>query len=198
MASLKILGENSDYLADEAYLDFQSPWIAELIQELFPEKSLTDEEIVTRVFHYVSDAIAHSWDIQQDQVTIGAEAVWRAKHGICYAKANLFAALTRSQGIPTGFCYQRLVLFEESNKFCIHALNAVQLNNRWVRVDARGGKRKPALNLTQDTYVFEVEEALGEVNYAEIYVHPHPTTMQALIQANGSLEMYRENLPEIL
>lgn len=198
MVSFKLLGNDNDYLMDSFYLDFQSPWIEELIQELFPEENLSEEEIVMRVFHYVSDEIAHSWDIQQTEVTQKSEEVWRSKHGICYAKANLFAALTRSQGIPTGFCYQRLVLFEERKKFCIHALNAVQLDNRWVRIDARGGERKPVLDLAKDTYVFEVDEAVGEVNYPEIYVEPHPATMLTLAQASDSLKMYCQSLPEKL
>ena len=56
---------------------------------------------------------------------------------------NLLAALLRSQQIPTGFCYQRLMLFDTPEKgYCIHALNAVYFTslNKWVRLDARGNK----------------------------------------------------------
>ena len=84
-----------------------------------------------------------SWDIQSSRVTCKASDVLYYKEGICYAKANLLAALLRSQGIPTGFCYQRLMLFDTPDKgYCIHALNAVYLAsiNRWIRLDARGNK----------------------------------------------------------
>ncbi len=54
------------------------------------------------------------------------------------------AAILRSQGIPTGFCYQRLMLFDSPEKgYCIHALNAVYIDSlqKWIRIDARGNKK---------------------------------------------------------
>lgn len=56
-------------------------------------------------FEFVRDEISHSWDIQSTIVTCKASEVLQYS----YAKANLLAALLRSQGIPTGFCYQRLM-----------------------------------------------------------------------------------------
>lgn len=48
------------------------------------------------------------------RVTCSASDVLQHRSGICYAKSNLLAALLRKEGIPTRFCYQRLILFEQS------------------------------------------------------------------------------------
>ncbi|WP_308422147.1 hypothetical protein [Pullulanibacillus camelliae] len=56
--------------------------------------------------------MSHSWDIQNSMVTATASEVIQQKHGICYAKTMLLAALLRTQSISVGFCYQRLLLFD--------------------------------------------------------------------------------------
>ena len=58
-------------------------------------------------------------------------------------KAYLLAAILRNLGIPTGFCYQKLILdVEEKPWLVIHGLNAIYLKSvsKWIRVDARGNK----------------------------------------------------------
>ncbi|MFR8010211.1 MAG: transglutaminase domain-containing protein [Clostridia bacterium] len=52
------------------------------------------------IYHFVRDQIKHSWDIQDQRVTIRASDVLREKVGICYAKSNLLAALLRANHIP--------------------------------------------------------------------------------------------------
>jgi len=121
------------------------------INELF-NPSQTEIEKVKVAFEFVRDEISHSWDIQGKRVTCSASDVLTYKEGICYAKSHLVASLLRSQGIPTGFCYQRLMLFDTPEKgYCIHALNAVFLKtlNKWQRLDARGSY------VTGQTYVVD-------------------------------------------
>ena len=92
-------------------------------------------------FEYVRDEISHSWDIQSEKVTRTASEVLKYKEGMCYAKSMLLCALLRSQGIPPGFCYQKLTLGDTPETgYCIHALNVVFIStiNNWIRIDARG------------------------------------------------------------
>ncbi|KIL49239.1 transglutaminase [Jeotgalibacillus soli] len=94
-------------------------------------------------FEYIRDEISHLRDIQGTRVTRKASDVIKYREGICYAKSNVLAALLCSQGIPAGYCYQRLMIFDTPEKgYSIHALNAVFLKevNKWVRLDARGNK----------------------------------------------------------
>ncbi|TLS80196.1 transglutaminase family protein, partial [Photobacterium damselae subsp. damselae] len=68
--------------------------------------------------------------------------VLEAKIGWCYAKSHLFAALTRTNGIPTALCYQYLNCNEyKKDEFSLHGLNAVYLDKYgWYRLDPRGNK----------------------------------------------------------
>lgn len=89
------------------------------------------------------DEVSHSWDIQSKIITKTASEALKEKEGICYSKCNLLAALLRAEGIPAGFCYQRLILGDTIDTgYCIHALNAVYIKSedRWIRLDARGNK----------------------------------------------------------
>ncbi len=54
--------------------------------------------------------IGCSADINGKVVTCKASEVLRYKEGICNAKAHLLATILRANGIPSGFCYQRLIL----------------------------------------------------------------------------------------
>jgi transglutaminase-like putative cysteine protease len=61
--------------------------------------------------------------------------------GLCYAKSHLLAAVLRANGIPAGFCYQRLSRDEPGAPYCLHGLNSVYLPAYgWCPIDARGNK----------------------------------------------------------
>lgn len=132
-----------DYLLELSEINYSNPLIKSKVDELF-NPSQTEIEKAKVAFEFVRDEIFHSWDIEGKRVTCNASDVLTYKEGICYAKSHLLASLLRSQGIPTGFCYQRLMLFDTPEKgYCIHALNAVFLKtlNKWQRLDARGNKQ---------------------------------------------------------
>ena len=191
-----------DYVQATPYVNFTSPQIEELSAELF-DSWQSETEKIRVAFHYVRDEIAHSWDIQNPQITCTATDVFKEKHGICYAKANLLAALLRSQQIPTGFCYQRLMLFDTPEKgYCIHALNAVYVASiqKWIRLDARGNKEgvDAQFSLTEEKLAFPVNEQKGEVDYPIIYTEPHKYTMITLEQATNAMEMYKYHLPQTI
>ncbi len=191
-----------DYLLELNEVNYSHPLIQAKADQLF-NPSQTEIEKAKIVYEFVRDEISHSWDIQSKRMTCQAADVLTYKEGICYAKSNLLAALLRSQGIPTGFCYQRLMLFDTPEKgYCIHALNAVFLQsmNKWIRLDARGNKKgiDAQFSIAKESLAFSIQEAIGEKNYPIIYVAPHPKTIAVLEKHHDALGMYRYHLPENL
>lgn len=191
-----------DYLLVTNEVDYTHVTIQQLASELF-QSTQTEVEKTKKAFDYVRDEIGHSWDIREKRVTCRASEVLTYRHGICYAKSNLLAALLRSQGIPTGFCYQRLMLFDTPEKgYCIHALNAVYFASlgKWIRLDARGNKAgiDAQFSVTKEKLAFQVNKELGEIDYPLIYAAPHPKTMAVLEEHADALDMYVNHLPEEL
>ncbi|MEK4670267.1 transglutaminase family protein [Niallia sp. FSL R7-0271] len=191
-----------DYLKEQVEVDFSHPLIQAASEELFVN-TYSDLEKVKKAFEFVRDEIYHSWDIQGKLVTCAASDVLANKQGICYAKSHLLAAILRSQGIPTGFCYQRLLLFQTPEEgYCVHALNAVYIKSlsKWIRLDARGNKKgiNAQFSIEKEKLAFTINEELGEVDYPVIYVHPHPKVLAVLKENKDAITMYKERLPEAL
>lgn len=192
----------NDYLLESDEVNYSSPIIKEKVKKLFNVLQ-TEVEKVKVAFEFVRDEISHSWDIQSRRITCDASEVLAYKEGICYAKSHLLASLLRSQGIPTGFCYQRLMLFDTPEAgYSIHALNAVYLKplNRWVRLDARGNKKgiDAQFSIEEERLAFHIQEKFDEKDYPMIYVNPHPKTVATLTAHDDGLAMYQFNLPDSL
>lgn len=200
---LRLIAESTDlkdYLKELEVVDFSNPLIKQIVTELFSEEQ-TEIEMVKTAFEYVRDKVSHSLDIQSTKVTCKASEVLKYKEGICYAKSNLLAALLRSQGIPTGFCYQRLMLFNTpGNGYCIHALNAVFLKtlHKWIRLDARGNKKgiDVQFSIEKEMVAYYPQEKFGEVDYPLIYVNPHPKTISVLEEHTDAIRMCNSYLPD--
>jgi transglutaminase-like putative cysteine protease len=191
-----------DYLKELDVVNFSHPFIQNKIHELFHEGQ-SEIEKAKIAFEFVRDEISHSWDIQSTRVTCKASEVLYYKEGICYAKANLLAALLRSQGIPTGFCYQRLMLFDTPDKsYCLHALNGVFLPSlhRWIRLDARGNNPgvQAEFFIDKEILAFPIQEEFDEKDFPIIYAKPNPKTISVLEEHTDALEMYKYYLPENL
>jgi len=129
------------YLEATQIVDYHDPAIQALAKEL-SKNCKDDTAIAKNCFEYVRDEIHHSGDHKDNITTATASEVLKHKTGWCYAKAFLLAALLRANGIPTGFCYQRLSCSEyKPNIYCLHGLNWIHLKEfGWYRVDARGNK----------------------------------------------------------
>lgn len=176
----------ADYLMPSAVVDADHPAIATLARSLTAKATSTVEQAKI-IYEWVRDAIAHTCDIQAIPVPCAAAQVLAQGHGFCFAKAHLLAALLRHCGIPTGFCYQRLV-FDEAQplRHTLHGLNAVYLSglDRWVRLDARGNKPGVQAEFNGDgdreQLAFPIRPHLGEVDYLTIYTQPHPLVVTAL------------------
>lgn len=190
----------NDYLKESNEVDYSNPIIQRKAEELF-KTNQTDVEKIQNTFEFVRDDVSHSWDIQDELVTCHASEVLSYQKGICYAKSNLLAALLRSQGIPTGFCYQRLMLFDTPEKgYSLHALNAVYIKslNKWIRLDARGNKKdvNAQFSTGKEMLAFSVNPEFDEIDYPIIFVEPNRKTIDVLRKHNNAIKMYLNFLPD--
>jgi len=185
------------FLTESKYVDFSAPNIQAKVFELFG--GITDDIQKSRIaFEFVRDKIPHSFDAGAEVITAKASDVLEHKTGICLAKANLLAALLRSQGIPTGFCFQHITLMDDNSEgYCVHCYNAVYLDERWVKLDARGNKLglNALFSLSEPILAFPLRPEYNEYFWQGIYAHPHAKTMSVLEQAD-SLEYIIKNIPE--
>ncbi|MFG6147412.1 transglutaminase-like domain-containing protein [Halobacillus sp. B23F22_1] len=192
----------TDYLEETEVVNYSHPSIKDIATVLFNNEQ-TEIEKVKVAFEFVRDEVSHSWDIQGTRVTCTAAEVLKHKEGICYAKSNLLAALLRGEGIPTGFCYQRLMIFDTPDKgYSLHTLNGVFLSsyNRWVRIDARGNKPgvQAEFSLDVEKLAFSVQEKFDEKDYSTIYTKPNDKTIATLQANTNAIKMYKYHLPDYL
>lgn len=115
-----------EYLKKSEVLDYDHKLITDKCNEL---KKGTEGEInlINTIYEFVRDEIHHSGDIGEIRVTCKVSEVLEFEHGICCAKAHLFAAMLRFFGIPTGFCYQKLCSSQFPDVKVLHGLNAVYI-----------------------------------------------------------------------
>jgi transglutaminase-like putative cysteine protease len=111
----------------------------------------------------------------------------------------LLAAILRSKGIPTGFCYQKLTKGDTPDTgYCIHALNAVYLKTleRWIRLDARGNKEgvNAQFSIDEEKLAFPIRKLYDEKDYTIIYTEPNTKTINAL-KHNLDCNILFQNLP---
>lgn len=116
-----------EYIKEDEIIDYSNEMIVKLAEELY-EQSGNETEYIRAAYEYVRDHISHSADINEDIITCSASEVLKEGHGICFAKSHLLAALLRYKSIPTGFCYQKLILDDETAPVLIyHGLNGVYM-----------------------------------------------------------------------
>lgn len=196
-----ILEKNNldEYLAETRYVDYNTPCIHEKALELFASCK-TDIEKIKVAYYFVRDEINHSWDIKSERITKKASEVLIYKEGICYSKSMLLAALLRHEGIPAGFCYQRLTVFDMPDSgYCIHSLNAIYLalEKRWIRLDARGNTNGSHAEFSTDEeyLAFPVRKEYDEIDFPSVFAWPLKTTTDALEQSKNCEDLIRRHLP---
>jgi transglutaminase-like putative cysteine protease len=108
------------------------------------------------------------------------------------------AAILRSQGIPTGFCYQRLT--DDGDTFMLHGLVAVFLNGHWHRQDPRGNKPgvDAQFSLGEERLAWPVRPELGERDHHRVFTAPSPRVIDTLRATNNILDLCRGGLPSEL
>ena len=185
------------FLSEHEYIDFSTPVIMAKTSELFHSK-IADTEKAKIAYKYVRDDISHSFDIDSKVITAKASDVLRNKTGICHAKANLLAALLRSQRIPVGFCFQHITLTsDDSLGYCVHCYNAIFIDHRWIKVDARGNTngKNAQFSLGEPILAFPNREEYDEYFLKGIYANPHLDTMRMLENAK-TLQDILDNMPD--
>lgn len=180
-------------------IDYHHIAIQNKIRQLFTA-GMNDIDKSRVAYAFVRDQVSHSFDCNAQVITAKASDVLIHQTGICHAKANLLAALLRSQAIPTGFCFQHLTLADDDSLgYCVHAYNAVYLENRWIRLDARGNKPgvEAQFSLSEPILAFANRPEYDEYDWPGIYANPHQATMQMLEKA-GCLQDILDNIPDTL
>lgn len=191
----------SAYLKEDEVIDFNKSIITHLADKLY---KISDSEVsyIKIVYEFVRDNISHSADINEDVITCSASEVLTARHGICFAKSHLLAALLRCKAVPTGFCYQKLILDDETAPYLIyHGLNGVYLNEykKWIRLDARGNKEgvNAQFSINKEQLAFPVRAEKGEEDGFIIYPDPDVKIIEKLNNNKTRTELWY-NLPDKL
>lgn len=185
------------FLEEHPYVDFMNPIVSEKARQLFAQAK-NDVEKARIAYLYVRDEIPHSFDIQAQTITARASDVLRYQTGICHAKANLLAALLRSQHIPVGFCFQHLTLADDDTLgYCVHGYNAIYLEYHWIKVDARGNTngKNAQFSLGEPQLAFPNRKEYDEYFWPGIYAKPHMATME-MLDAATCLQDVMENFPD--
>jgi len=185
------------FLIEDQYVDLSHPLIQKKACELFSDP-VSDIEKVRTAYEFVRDDIPHSFDIRADIITAKASDVLNYRTGICHAKANLLAAFLRSESIPTGFCFQHVTLADDDSLgYCVHCFNAVFLQNRWIRLDARGNTNGKDARFSLETpkLAFPNRKEYDEYFWKGIYAAPHPATMRMLDTALSLIDVI-DNIPD--
>lgn len=191
----------NEYLEKSKYVNYDDSNVRNMADRLRAE-SVDELSLVKNTYLFVRDEINHSWDVQDKRVTVSASDVLREGVGICWAKANLLAALLRANGIPAGFSYQRLTLGDTPDTgYCIHALNTVYIKslNKWIRLDARGNKEgiNAEFSLDDENLAFHITSE-GEEDYHDNHSYPDKRLMKVLEESTDALDMYLHHLPDRL
>ncbi|MHB1672433.1 MAG: transglutaminase-like domain-containing protein [Acidiferrobacter sp.] len=164
----------------DAVVDGDNPrvrWVAEQLTR--------DDPVATaeRVFTFVRDEILHSVDFKREEMPVSASAVLDTGSGLCLAKSHLLVALWRACGLPSGFCYQRLLFDSDGGRYVTHGLAAVWLPGQgWYRCDARGNT-KPGIECaftpgTECLAYAPVRE--GECDFPYVWSEPWPEVVVGL------------------
>lgn len=190
--------EIGDYLKCDEVVDYDNSAVAELSDALF-QRSDSELDFIKTAYEFVRDNISHSADINEDIITYTASGVLNAGHGICFAKSHLLAALLRRKSVPTGFCYQKLVLDDEmSNILIYHGLNGVYIKDRkkWIRLDARGNKSgvNAQFSIETEQLAFSIRPEMGECDSFTVYPDPDIMVLEKLRKCNTRTELW-DNLP---
>ena len=190
--------EINKYLALDKVIDYDNEAIKNLSDSLFSQAE--DELAYIKVtYEFVRDQISHSADAGEEQITCSASEVLQAGHGICFAKSHLLVALLRCKEIPAGFCYQKLILDDDTAPVLIyHGLIGVYIKNldTWVRLDARGNKEgvNAQFSIEEERLAFPIRPELGEVDDYTVYPNPDEKVLERLQKYETRPQLW-EDLP---
>lgn len=187
-----------EYLKCDSVIDYDNNAVMKLADTLF-QKANNELEFIKLAFEFVRDNIYHSADICEDMITCTASEVLTAGHGICFAKSHLLAALLRCKSVPAGFCYQKLIVDDETAPVLVyHGLNGVYIKEyeKWIRLDARGNKTgvNAQFSIDEEQLAFKVRPEKGEVDNCIVYPSPDIKILKKLRESKTRTKLWN-NLP---
>lgn len=187
-----------EYLKRDNVIDYDNRAITKLADTLF-KKANNELDFIKIAYEFVRDNISHSADINEDVITCTASEVLKAGHGICFAKSHLLAALLRCKSVPTGFCYQKIILDDEISPFLVyHGLNGIFIKEykKWIRLDARGNKTgiNAQFSIETEQLAFSIRPKMGEVDSFIVYHKPGIKVLEKLRKNKTRTELWN-NLP---
>lgn len=187
-----------EYLKQDDVIDYNNEIITHLA-DLLIQRTDSETQFIKAAYEFVRDKISHSADINEDIITCSASEVLKAGHGICFAKSHLLAALLRCKAVPAGFCYQKLILDDETAPVLIyHGLNGVYVKEykKWIRLDARGNKEgvNAQFSLDEECLAFPVRQEKGEEDCFTVYPDPDEKILEKLRRNKTRTELW-DDLP---
>lgn len=199
MKTVPYSNEMIEYLCEDEIIDYKNEYVAQLANTLF-QNACNQLEYIKLAYEFVRDNISHSADINNDIITCSASEVLKAGHGICFAKSHLLAALLRYKSIPTGFCYQKLLILNDKTApvLVYHGLNGVYVQEckKWIRLDARGNKEgvNAQFSIETEQLAFPIHPELGEEDDFVVYPKPDVKVLEKLRVNKTRTELW-SNLP---
>lgn len=184
----------NEYLKCSDVVDFDKPEVRTLAEKLFAEAD-GETDYIRHAYEYVRDTFPHSADINADEIAVSASDVLKIGHGICHAKSHLLAALLRCKGVPAGFCYQKLILDDETAPVYIsHGLIGVYLRdfNKWIRLDARGNRSDvdARFSVDEEKLAFPVRVDKGEEDDLTVYPVPKAFVIKSMRKSKTRTELW--------
>ncbi|WP_274648561.1 transglutaminase-like domain-containing protein [Paenibacillus humicola] len=134
--SLNMQNEYAVFLQSIPIIDWTPTTKAVLKAKRLTANLKSDKDKVAAIYTYITKN--YKYDLKKAQTVEGnyvpnLDKIYASYRGICYDYAALFAAMARSQGIPT-----KLVMgYEAHNPAIYHAWNQVYLKDlkKWVTID---------------------------------------------------------------
>ena len=185
-----------EYLKHDNVIDYDNESIIELADRLF-QKADDELDFIKKAYEFVRDNISHSADINEDIITCAASEVLKAGHGICFAKSHLLAALLRCKSVLAGFCYQKIILDDETAHVLVyHGLNGVYIKDckKWIRLDSRGNKTgvNAQFSLETEQLAYPIRPNMGEEDNITIYSDPDIKILEKLRKNKTRTELWND------
>lgn len=130
------------YLQATQYIDWETPAVREYAKHAI-DSAATEREKAVRLFYSVRDDIRYDpYGMQLNNDYMRASSTLLRKNGYCVAKAILYAALLRAEGIPSRLAFadvrnhlttERLKQLMQTDIFVFHGYTELYLEGRWIK-----------------------------------------------------------------
>ncbi|MFB6365382.1 transglutaminase family protein [Paenibacillus elgii] len=159
---LKLENENAVFVQSIPLINWNVHTKAVVQTTKLTNAAKTDMEKTAAIYTYITNNIKYDYEkaqtVKSDYIP-SLDAVYDSSKGICYDYAAIFAAMARSQNIPT-----RLVMgYEASAPSTYHAWNQVFLNGQWITIDTtydaprvQNGEKTPMIKNAADYTITQV------------------------------------------